>query len=96
MVMLSVRPHQRRHHALHSAAGEAPYPSNLLQNLYKQRHRIENMFAKLKDWHRLALNYDRCAHTFFSAICIDATVILWLGKRVLTPRFRPGSGLKIR
>jgi transposase len=38
------------------------------------------MFAKLKDWRRLALRYDRCAHTLFSAICIASTVIFWLGK----------------
>ncbi|OYY80266.1 MAG: transposase, partial [Rhizobiales bacterium 24-66-13] len=25
-----------------------------------------------------ATRYDRCAHTFFSAICIAATVIFWL------------------
>ncbi|MBO0734862.1 MAG: transposase [Methylocapsa sp.] len=42
--------------------------------LYKQRHKIENMFAKLKDWRRIASRYDRCAHTFFSAICIAAAV----------------------
>jgi hypothetical protein len=24
--------------------------------------------------------YDRCAHAFFSAICIAATVIFWLGQ----------------
>ena len=46
--------------------------------LYKQRHRIENMFARLKDWRRIATRYDRCAHTFFSAICIAATVLFWL------------------
>ncbi len=46
--------------------------------LYRQRHRIENMFGKLKDWRRIATRYDRCAHTFFSAICIAATVIFWL------------------
>jgi transposase len=38
------------------------------------------MFARLKDWRRLALRYDHCAHTFFSAICIAATVIFWLGQ----------------
>lgn len=27
---------------------------------------------------RIATRYDRCAHTFFSAICIAATVIFWL------------------
>lgn len=46
--------------------------------LYRQRHRIENAFGRLKDWRRIAMRYDRCAHTFFSAICIAATVIFWL------------------
>ncbi len=27
--------------------------------IYRQRHRIENMFAKLKDWRRVATRYDR-------------------------------------
>jgi len=46
--------------------------------LYKQRHKVENMFGKLKDWRRIATRYDRCAHTFFSAICIAAIVIWWI------------------
>jgi transposase len=46
--------------------------------LYRQRHRIENMFGRLKDWRRIHTRYDRCAHTFMSAICIAATVIFWL------------------
>ena len=46
--------------------------------LYKQRNRIERMFGRLKDWRRIATRYDRCAHTFFSAICLAATVIFWL------------------
>jgi transposase len=45
---------------------------------YKQRNRIERMFSRLKDWRRIAMRYDRCAHTFMSAICIAATVIFWL------------------
>ena len=32
--------------------------------LYRQRHKIENMFGKLKDWRRIHTRYDRCAHTF--------------------------------
>ena len=50
------------------------------KTLYKQRHKIENMFAKLKDWRRIATRYDRCAHTFFSAICIAATVVFYLNQ----------------
>jgi len=46
--------------------------------LYKQRHKVENMFGRLKDWRRIATRYDRCAHTFFSAICIAAFVIWWI------------------
>jgi transposase len=48
--------------------------------LYQQRHRIENMFAKLKDWRRIHTRYDRCAHTFLSAICLAATMIFWINQ----------------
>ena len=48
------------------------------KTLYKQRHKVENMFGKLKDWRRIATRYDRCAHTFFSAVCIAAAVIFYL------------------
>jgi transposase len=48
--------------------------------LYRQRHKVENMFAKLKDWRRIATRYDRCAHTFFSAICIAASVTFYLNQ----------------
>ena len=47
-------------------------------HLYKKRHLIENMFAKLKDWRRVATRYDRCAHTFMSAIHIAARFIFYL------------------
>jgi transposase len=48
--------------------------------LYRQRHKVENMFGKLRDWRRIATRYDRCAHTFFSAICIAAAVIFYLNQ----------------
>jgi len=53
-------------------------PRHYSKTLYKQRHKIENMFSKLKDWRRIATRYDRCPHTFMSAICIAATVIFWI------------------
>ena len=46
--------------------------------LYRQRHKIENMFERITDWRRIHTRYDRCAHTFMSAIAIAATVIFWL------------------
>jgi transposase len=48
------------------------------RELYRQRHKIENMFGRLKDWRHIHTRYDRCAHTFGSAICIAAAIIFWL------------------
>jgi transposase len=53
-----------------------PIPYDKL--LYQQRHQVKNMFAELKDWRRIATRYDRCAHAFFSAICIAASVAFYL------------------
>ena len=44
----------------------------------QKRHKVGNLFAKLKDWRRIAMRYDRCAHTFRSVIYIAATLIFWL------------------
>ena len=48
------------------------------RTLYRQRHKIENVFARIKDWRRVATRYDRCAHTCLSAISIAATDCYWL------------------
>ena len=50
------------------------------KKLYRQRHRIENIFAKLKDWRSIATRYDRCAHAFMSAIVIAATMLFWINE----------------
>lgn len=50
---------------------KTPIPHDIA--LYRQRHRIENKFGKLKDWRRIHTRCDRCTHTFMSAICIAAT-----------------------
>ena len=59
-----------------SRSRKVPHPYD--KALYRKRHKVENLFAKLKDWRRIATRYHRCAHTFFSAICIAAAVIFWL------------------
>jgi transposase len=41
---------------------------------HRQPHKIENMFGRLKDSQRIATRYDRCAHTFFSAIAIAIAI----------------------
>ena len=48
------------------------------QTIYRKRHKIENMFGRLKDWRRIHVRYDRCAHAFMSAIVIAAIVIFWI------------------
>ena len=47
-------------------------------DVYKRRNLVERMFGRLKDWRRISMRYDRCAHTFMSAICIAAVVMFWL------------------
>ena len=45
---------------------------------YKKRHIIENSFARLKDWRRIATRYDRCPKVFLSACALAAVVMFWL------------------
>lgn len=57
-----------------------PPKSNRIDNitydrtLYKQRHKIENMFGWLKDWRGVALRCHRNAHTFESLVCLGLVV----------------------
>ena len=57
---------------------DAPTAYGPYKTLYRQRHKIEIMFGRIKDWRRIAMRYDRCAPTFFSTICLAATVIFYL------------------
>jgi len=47
------------------------------RTLYRQRYRIENMFARLKDWGRIHTRYDQCASTFLSAVAFAVAFISW-------------------
>lgn len=48
------------------------------KQIYRQRHKIDNLFGHIKDWRHVAIRYDRCAHTFMPAISIAATLCYWL------------------
>jgi putative transposase len=48
--------------------------------LYRQRHRIENRFGRLRGWRRIAMRYDRFDHTFMSAICLAAAILFWINE----------------
>lgn len=45
---------------------------------YKQRNLIERMFARLKDFRRIATRYDKLARNFAAAVAIAAIVIWWV------------------
>ncbi len=45
---------------------------------YRQRNLIERMFARLKDFRRIATRYDKLARNFLAGALLAATVIWWL------------------
>jgi len=50
---------------------------NYDKELYKDRHLIENFFAKLKLFRAIATRYDKTARNFLAAVHFAATLI-WL------------------
>ena len=53
-------------------------PASHSRKLTKKRGRIENAFARLKDWRGIATRYTRCGDPILSAITLAALVIVWL------------------
>ena len=53
-------------------------PATHNRRLSNRRCRIENAFARSKDWRSIAIRYTRCGDLFLSAIALAATVIFWL------------------
>jgi transposase len=53
-------------------------PFSFDKKSYKQRHRIENAFCRLKDFRRIATRYDRLARNFLASICLVAAIIWWI------------------
>lgn len=45
---------------------------------YRQRNLIERMFARLKDFRRVATRYDKLANNFLAGVLIAAIVIWWI------------------
>lgn len=53
-----------------------PIPYN--KTAYRERNLIERMFARLKDFRRIATRYDKLARNFLAGALLAATVIWWL------------------
>ena len=45
---------------------------------YKERHRIENAFCRLKDFRRVAPRYDKLAINFLSGVALAALLAYWI------------------
>jgi transposase len=45
--------------------------------LYRQRNLIERMFARLKDFRRIATRYDKLARNFLAGVALAATLTWW-------------------
>lgn len=58
------------------------------EQTYKKRHKVENMFAKLKDWCRIATRYDGTPIHFSGTLTHQANqmqaAIRWACKRALS------------
>ena len=59
-----------------------PIPHDI--KIYRNRHKIENMFGRLKDWRRVATRYDRCPILFFSSCA--CSVQWYLLAQILPPQ----------
>ncbi len=53
-------------------------PFSFDRNAYKQRHRIENPFCRLKDFRRIAIRDDWLARNFLAAICLVTAIVWWI------------------
>ena len=52
-------------------------PFNFSKKWYRERHRVENAFCRLKDFRRIATRYDRLARNL-APVYLAATVIWWI------------------
>ena len=53
-------------------------PFRFDKKTYRQRHRIENAFCRLKDFRRIATRYDRLARNFLASVCLVAAIVWWI------------------
>jgi putative transposase len=53
-------------------------PFGFSKKWYRQRHRVENAFCRLKDFRRIATRYDRLARNFLASVYLAATIIGWV------------------
>ena len=60
--------------ALHPGRSQKPAFD---EHLYRERHRIENLFSRLKSFRRISTRYEKL-HSSFSSMLSLACILLWL------------------
>ena len=53
-------------------------PFSFDKKSYRQRHRIENAFSRLKDFRRIATRYDKLARNFLASVCLVVAIVWWI------------------
>jgi transposase len=53
-------------------------PFSFSRKSYRERHRIENAFCRLKDFRRVFTRYDRLARNFLASVCLAAAIAWWI------------------
>jgi transposase len=56
--------------------------------IYRNRHRVENLWARLKEWRAVATRYEKTARAFLGVLCLAATMD-WL-KAATVQRIQTG------
>ncbi len=59
-----------------AAVRRTPYP--LDKHICRRRTVIERLFCRLKNWRRVATQYDRHARNYLAAIALVATIAKWI------------------
>ncbi len=58
-----------------TASRKRPIPYDVVA--YRQRNTVERLWARLKDYRRVATRYDKLAANYLSGVLIAATVCYW-------------------
>jgi len=53
-------------------------PFSFSKKAYRERHRVENAFCRLKDFRRIATRYDRLARDYLATVYLVATIVWWI------------------
>jgi len=53
------------------------FPFSLDRKAYHRRNVIERMWARLKNWRRIATRYDRLARNYMASLALVSVVVAW-------------------